>query len=153
MRRMIEARIVNDLLGKDLPLPTYATDGSAAIDLRACIEAPVTIPPGGRHLIKTGMAINMMDPGLVAIIASRSGLSLKHGIRVAQGIGVIDADYHGEIAVILANDGAEPYLVSAGDRIAQMMFQPVVQVDLNYVEEFSITTERGAGGFGHSGKA
>ena len=153
MRRMIEARIVNDLLGKDLPLPTYATDGSAAIDLRACIEAPVTIPPGGRHLIKTGMAINMMDPGLVAIIASRSGLSLKHGVRVAQGIGVIDADYHGEIAVILANDGEEPYLVSAGDRIAQMMFQPVIQVDLNYVEEFSITTERGAGGFGHSGKA
>jgi dUTP pyrophosphatase len=150
---MIEARIVNDLLGKDLPLPTYATDGSAAIDLRACIEAPVTIPPGGRHLIKTGMAINMMDPGLVAIIASRSGLSLKHGVRVAQGIGVIDADYHGEIAVILANDGEEPYLVSAGDRIAQMMFQPVIQVDLNYVEEFSITTERGAGGFGHSGKA
>lgn len=153
MRRMIEARIVNDLLGKDLPLPAYATDGSAAIDLRACIEAPVTIPPGGRHLIKTGMAINMMDPGLVAIIASRSGLSLKHGVRVAQGIGVIDADYHGEIAVILANDGEEPYVVSAGDRIAQMMFQPVVQVDLNYVEEFSITTERGAGGFGHSGKA
>jgi dUTP pyrophosphatase len=153
MRRMIEARIVNDLLGKDLPLPAYATDGSAAIDLRACIEAPVTIPPGGRHLIKTGMAINMMDPGLVAIIASRSGLSLKHGVRVAQGIGVIDADYHGEIAVILANDGAEPYVVSAGDRIAQMMFQPVIQVDLNYVEEFSITTERGAGGFGHSGKA
>jgi len=150
---MIEARIVNDLLGKDLPLPTYATDGSAAIDLRACIEAPVTIPPGGRYLIKTGMAINMMDPGLVAIIASRSGLSLKHGVRVAQGIGVIDADYHGEIAVILANDGAEPYVVSAGDRIAQMMFQPVVQVDLNYVEEFSITTERGTGGFGHSGKA
>ncbi|MBI5922713.1 MAG: dUTP diphosphatase [Betaproteobacteria bacterium] len=153
MRRMIEARIVNDLLGKDLPLPTYATDGSAAMDLRACIEAPVTIAPGGRHLIKTGMAINMMDPGLVAIIASRSGLSLKHGIRVAQGIGVIDADYHGEIAVILANDGAEPYVVSAGDRIAQLMFQPVVQVDLNYVSEFSITTERGAGGFGHSGKA
>lgn len=153
MRRMIETRIVNDLLGKDLPLPTYATDGSAAIDLRACIEAPIAIPPGGRQLIKTGMAINMMDPGLVAIIASRSGLSLKHGIRVAQGIGVIDADYHGEIAVILANDSTEPYVVSAGDRIAQMMFQPVVQVDLNYVEEFSITTERGAGGFGHSGKA
>lgn len=151
MRRMIEARIVNDMLGKDLPLPTYATDGSAAIDLRACIDSPITILPGGRDLVKTGLAINMMDPGLVAVVASRSGLSLKHGIRVAQGIGVIDADYHGEIGVILANDGEDPYVVSAGDRIAQLMFQPVVQVAFNYVAEFSITTERGAGGFGHSG--
>jgi len=153
MRRMIEAKIVNELLGKDLPLPTYATDGSAALDLRACIAAPLTIPPGGRQLVKTGLAINMMDPGLVAVVASRSGLSLKHGVRVAQGIGVIDADYHGEIGVILANDGEEPYVVNAGDRIAQLMFQPVVQVTFNYVEEFSITTERGAGGFGHSGNS
>ena len=153
MRRMIEAKIVNELLGKDLPLPTYATDGSAALDLRACIAAPLTILPGGRQLVKTGLAINMMDPGLVAVVASRSGLSLKHGVRVAQGIGVIDADYHGEIGVILANDGEEPYVVNAGDRIAQLMFQPVVQVTFNYVEEFSITTERGAGGFGHSGNS
>ena len=153
MRRTVEARIVNALLGNDVPLPTYATDGSAAIDLRACIVEAVTINPGGRHLIATGLAINMMDPGLVAIVASRSGLSLKHGVRVAQGIGVIDADYHGEIGVILANDGAEPYLVNTGDRIAQLMFQPVVQVALHYVEKFSITTERGEGGFGHSGKS
>ena len=88
MLRRIEARIVNDLLGKDIPLPSYATEGSAAMDLRACISAPITIPPGGRELIKTGLAINMMDPGLVAIVASRSGLSLKHHVHVAQGIGV-----------------------------------------------------------------
>ena len=153
MLRRIEARIVNDLLGKVMPMPSYATDGSAAMDLRACIDAPITIPPGGRELIKTGLAINMMDPGLVAIVASRSGLSLKHHVHVAQGIGVIDADYHGEIAVILANDGSEAYIVQPGDRIAQLMFQPVVQVALNVVEKFSTETERGEGGFGSTGNS
>ena len=153
MRRLIEARVVNNLLGKTVDAPSYATEGSAAIDLRACISEPVTIEPGNRHLIGTGLAINMLDPGLAAIVASRSGLSLKHGIRVAQGIGVIDADYHGEIGVILANDGKKPYTVNPGDRIAQLMFQPVVQVELNYVDEFSTQTLRGAGGFGHTGKS
>jgi dUTP pyrophosphatase len=154
MHRRIEARVVNDLLGKDnIPMPSYATDGSAAMDLRACIAQPVTIEPKKRLLVNTGLAINMMDPGLAAIVASRSGLSLKHGIRVAQGIGLIDADYHGEIGVILANDGEEPYVVQPGDRIAQLIFQPVVQVSLNFVEEFSTETERGAGGFGSTGKA
>src|SRR5690606_1863621 len=118
-----------------------------------CIEEPVELAPGDRILIKTGMAINMMDPALVAIIASRSGLSLKHGVRVAQGIGVIDADYHGEIGVILANDGATAYLIEPGERIAQLMFQPVVQVDLHYVEQFSTETERGEGGFGSTGRS
>lgn len=152
MHRRIEARIVNPLLGSDIPVPSYATDGSAAMDLRACIAGPVTIAPGGRELIKTGLAINMMDPGLVAIVASRSGLSLKHHVHVAQGIGVIDADYHGEIGVILANDGTEDYVVQPGDRIAQLMFQPVIQVALSFVENFSTTTERGEGGFGSTGK-
>jgi dUTP pyrophosphatase len=154
MYRRIEARVVNDLLGKDnTPLPNYATDGSAAMDLRACIAEPVCIAPGERFLVKTGLAINIMDPGLVAIVASRSGLSLKHGIRVAQGIGVIDADYHGEIGVILANDGEDAYLVQPGERIAQLMFQPVVQVSLSFVENFSTVTGRGTGGFGSTGKA
>lgn len=152
MFRRIEARIVNPLLGADVPLPSYATEGAAAMDLRACIEAPVTLQPGARTLIKTGLAINMMDPGLVAIVASRSGLSLKHGIRVAQGIGVIDADYHGEIGVILANDGETPYVIEPGERIAQLMFQPVAQVGLHYVERFSIETGRGEGGFGSTGR-
>lgn len=121
------------------------------MDLRAYIEEAITLEPGQRSLIKTGLAINMMDPGLVAIVASRSGLSLKHGIRVAQGIGVIDADYHGEIGVILANDGDKPYRVEPGERIAQLMFQPVVQVHLDYVDQFSTETERGEGGFGSTG--
>jgi dUTP pyrophosphatase len=94
----------------------------------------------------------MMDPGLVAIVASRSGLSLKHGIRVAQGIGVIDADYHGEIGVILANDGEQPFTIEPGERIAQLMFQPVVQVGLQFVDNFSTTTARGEGGFGSTGR-
>jgi len=93
-----------------------------------------------------------MDPGLVAIVASRSGLSLKHGVRVAQGIGVIDADYHGEIGVILANDSDQDYVIQPGERIAQLMFQPVVQVALQFVNEFSTETERGTGGFGSTGK-
>ena len=123
------------------------------MDLRACIAQPLTIAPGERCLVPTGLAINMMDPQLVAIVASRSGLSLKHGLRVAQGIGVIDADYHGEISVILANDGEAPYVVHPGDRIAQLMFQPVVQVALSFVDQFSTETARGTGGFGSTGRA
>lgn len=121
------------------------------MDLRACIETAVILQPGERTLIPTGMAINMMDPSLVAIVASRSGLSLKHGIRVAQGIGVIDADYHGEVRVILTNDGEQPYHIEPGERIAQLMFQPVVQVELDYVDQFSTQTGRGEGGFGSTG--
>src|SRR5699024_3949779 len=109
MRRQIQAKIVNPLLGQDVTLPHYATPGSAGMDLRACIEAPLTLEPGARKLIKTGIAINMQYAALVAIVASRSGLSLKHGIRVAQGIGVIEADYHGEIGVILCNDSQTSY--------------------------------------------
>jgi dUTP pyrophosphatase len=153
MFRRIEARILNDKIGQSISEPTYATGGSAAMDLRACIDAPVTIQPASRALIKTGFAINMMDPGLVAIVASRSGLSLKHGIRVAQGVGVIDADYHGEIGVILANDSNEPYDVQPGERIAQLMFQPVIQVALDFVDQFSTETQRGTGGFGSTGKS
>lgn len=152
MFRRIEARIVNPLLGTTIPEPHYATAGAAAMDLRACIVDSVTLQPGQRTLIQTGLAINMMDPGLVAIVASRSGLSLKHGIRVAQGIGVIDADYHGEIGVILINDGDQAYTVEPGERIAQLMFQPVIQVQLDYVDEFSTQTLRGEGGFGSTGQ-
>ncbi len=152
-KRRIEAKIVNPLLGTSIPMPTYATDGSAAMDLRACVEGTVTIQPGHRLLVETGIALNMMDPGLVAIVASRSGLSLKHGVRVAQGIGVIDSDYHGQICVILFNDGEQPFVIEQGDRIAQLMFQPVVQVAFHFVEEFSTETERGAGGFGSTGKS
>ena len=152
MYRRIEAKIVNPMLGKTVELPSYATDGSAAMDLRACIEEPSILNPGCRALFKTGISINLMDPGLVAVVASRSGLSLKHGIRVAQGIGVIDSDYHGEIGVILANDSEEAYTINPGERIAQLMFQPVVQVELQFTSDFSTVTKRGIGGFGSTGK-
>ncbi|MFA5664633.1 dUTP diphosphatase [Castellaniella sp.] len=150
-RRLIQARIVNPLLHGKIALPTYATSGSAALDLRACLAEPEILQPGERLPIGTGLALNMMDPGLVAIVASRSGLSLKHGVRVAQGIGVIDADYHGEIKVLLSNEGTQAYAVQPGERIAQLLFQPVVQVDLHLVEAFDTTTGRGTGGFGSTG--
>jgi dUTP pyrophosphatase len=152
-RRLIHARIVNPLLGSSgIPLPDYATDGSAAMDLRACLERPQTLQPGERLPVPTGLALDMRDPGLVAVVASRSGLSLRHGIRVAQGIGVIDADYHGEIQVLLANDGPAPYEIQPGERIAQLLFQPVIQVALHIVDQFETTTQRGEGGFGSTGK-
>ncbi|MGJ7581425.1 dUTP diphosphatase [Variovorax sp. RHLX14] len=153
MFRRIEAKVVNPLLGTAVPAPTYATDGSAAIDLRACIVEAIELAPGARTLVKTGLAINMMDPGLVAIVASRSGLSLEHGVRVAQGIGVVDSDYHGEIGVILANDSDTTFRIEPGERIAQLMFQPVVQVAFQFVDMFSIETSRGEGGFGSTGRA
>lgn len=154
MRRSIEAKVVNDMLGTEVaPPPTYATDGAAGVDLRACIAEGVTLAPGERRLFPTGLAINIQDPGLAAMVASRSGLSLKHGVRVAQGLGVIDADYHGEVGVILINEGSEPYTVDPGERIAQLLFMPVVQVAFNYVTEFCSTTERGDGGFGHTGRS
>lgn len=152
MYRRIEAKQIRQLPGLELASPTYATEGSAAMDLRACIPSSLRLLPGERVLVPTGLAINIMDPSLVAIVASRSGLSLKHGVRVAQGIGVIDADYHGEIGVILANDGTEPFDIQPGDRIAQLMFQPVVQVQLGFVDDFSIQTRRGEGGFGSTGR-
>jgi dUTP pyrophosphatase len=102
--------------------------------------------------VPTGLALDMRDPGLVAVVASRSGLSLKHGIRVAQGIGVIDADYHGEIRVLLTNDGTAPYDIQPGERIAQLLFQPVIQVGLHLVQQFDTLTQRGEGGFGSTGR-
>lgn len=152
-KRLIQAKVVNPLLdGKNIEYPAYATNGSAAMDLRACLAEPITLQPMERLAVPTGLAINMMDPGLVAIVASRSGLSLKHGIRVAQGIGVIDSDYHGEIKVLLTNDSQQAYEIQPGERIGQLMFQQVSQVDLHLVDEFTTKTDRGTGGFGSTGK-
>ncbi len=151
MKAEIQVRKVGGGAGR--PLPARATPGSAGLDLRAAIDSPVMLPPGGRHLIPSGIAVDIRDSGVVGVVASRSGLSLKHGIRVAQGIGVIDSDYHGEIGVILANDGPEPYTISPGDRVAQLLFMPVVQVDLVEVSTFDGDTLRGGGGFGHTGHA
>lgn len=151
MKRLIETKIVNPIL-REVGLPSYASTGAAGMDLVACLEEPLELGPGKNALIGTGIAINIQDPGLAAMVASRSGLALRHQVRVSQGLGVVDSDYHGEIGVILQNDGNEPYIVQPGERIAQLVFMPVVQVGLNEVSEFTSETERGQGGFGHTGR-
>jgi dUTP pyrophosphatase len=151
MKRLIETKIVNPLLEK-YGIPSYKTVGSAGIDLIACIDYPLILAAGKNNLIKTGLAINIQDPGLVAVVASRSGLCLNNQIRVGQGMGIIDSDYHGEIGVILQNDGADDYTVQPGERIAQLLFMPVVQVAFKFVSEFSTATQRADGGFGSTGK-
>ncbi len=131
-------------------LPAYATDGSAAVDLRAALDAPVEIAPGGRAMIPTGVAIAPETRDVVAIVAARSGLAVKKGICLSNGIGVIDADYRGEICVGLLNTSAEAFTVTPGDRIAQLMFLPVLAANFLPVEELD-ETARGAGGFGSTG--
>lgn len=149
--REIETKIMNPLIGTSIPLPTHATDGSAALDLRACLENAVTVSPGETVIIPSGIAIGIHDPGLVAILAPRSGLGIKHGIVLANTIGVIDSDYQGEIKVGVRNQGGEAYTIQPGERICQMLFIPVVQASLRMVEQFSEESVRGTGGFGHTG--
>jgi len=129
----------------------YATKGSAGLDLRASIEEPFKLYPYQRKLFKTGIAINIKDPSIVGFITSRSGLNLKHGVRVSQGVGTIDSDYQDELGVILYNDGDEIYTVEPYERIAQIVFMPVYQMSLDLVKEFSYNNNRG-GGFGSTGK-
>jgi dUTP pyrophosphatase len=151
-RHKIETKIMNKLIGTSIPLPTYATSGSAAMDLRACIENSLTIQTGETVLVPSGIAINIHDPGLVALIVPRSGLGIKHGIVLANTVGVIDSDYQGEIGIGIHNRGKSPYTIEPGERICQMMFVPISQVSLLIVEEFSQETNRGTGGFGHTGR-
>jgi dUTP pyrophosphatase len=148
----IETKIVNPLMGEAIPLPTYATDGSAAIDLRACVKEQIDIPPGETALIGSGIAINIKDPNLVGIILPRSGLGIHKGIILANTMGVIDSDYQGEIKIALLNRGPCQYTVKTADRICQMLFMPVTRVTLKMVQEFSNATKRGSGGFGHTGR-
>ena len=151
MKRLIETKIVNPLL-EEYGVPAYKTPGSAGMDLIACIDEPMIISGGKNLLIGTGLAVNIQDPGLVAVVASRSGLCLNSQIRVGQGLGIVDSDYHGEIGVILHNDSLEDYVVQPGERIAQLLFMPVVQVDFKIVDSFTTITDRGEGGFGHTGR-
>lgn len=132
-------------------LPAYATGGAAGLDLRACIAAPLTLEPGTTHLIPSGLAIHLGDPGLAAIVLPRSGLGHKHGIVLGNLVGLIDSDYQGEIGVSMWNRGKDAFTIQPMDRIAQLVVVPVVQVKLNVVEEFA-ASERGAGGFGSTGK-
>ena len=147
----LKIKAVSPKIGKDIPLPFYATSGSAAMDLHACIDEAVTIPSGGRSMIPTGLAIALPSPDYVALVYARSGLGIKHGVAPANCVGVIDSDYRGEIIVGLQNSGGADFTVRPGDRIAQLMVAPVVRANLQMVEELD-ETARGAGGFGSTGK-
>ena len=145
----IDLRLLDPRL-KDSP-PRYATPGSAGLDLRACIDAPLTIRPGETRLVPSGMAIHLSDPGLAALVLPRSGLGHKHGIVLGNLVGLIDSDYQGEIMVSVWNRGQEEFTLNPLDRLAQLVIVPVLQAAFDIVDEFSAST-RGAGGFGSTGK-
>ena len=151
MMNHLQVKILSPLLGDAIPLPTYSTEGSAGLDLRACIEAPQTLVPGATLLIPTGLAIYIEDPGYAAMILPRSGLGHKHGIVLGNLVGLIDSDYQGELMVSAWNRGNETFTIEPGERIAQLIIVPVHQVAFDIVEEFTVT-ERGDGGFGSSGR-
>ena len=150
MKKAVDVKILDPRIGREFALPAYATEGSAGLDLRACLDAPLTLKPGQTQLIGTGLAMHIGDPGLAATILPRSGLGHKHGIVLGNLVGLIDSDYQGELKVSVWNRGSEAYQVEPGERIAQLVIVPVVQVDFNLVTEFA-DSARGAGGFGHSG--
>lgn len=150
-RRSIALRIIDSRVGDDIPLPEVATEGSAGVDLRACIDEPVLLEPGATELIGTGIAIHLDDPGLAAMILPRSGLGHKHGIVLGNLVGLIDSDYQGELKVSCWNRGQEPFRIEPGDRIAQLVVVPVIPVTYEVVDDFEAST-RGEGGFGHTGR-
>lgn len=151
-RRPLKIKILDRRIGTEFPLPAYATSGSAGLDLRACLDAPLELQPGRAELIPTGMAIHLQDPGLAALVLPRSGLGHKHGVVLGNLVGLIDSDYQGQLMVSCWNRGLEPFTVRPGERIAQLVVVPVVQVALEVVESFE-DSARGAGGFGHSGRS
>jgi dUTP pyrophosphatase len=149
--KKIQLKILDKRLGEEIPLPHYATDGSAGIDLRACLDEALVLAPGATHLIPTGLAIHIEDPQLAAILLPRSGLGHKHGIVLGNLVGLIDSDYQGQVFVSCWNRGQEPFTIEVAERIAQMVFVPVVQAGFEIVDEFD-QSDRGEGGFGHSGR-
>ncbi|MBU6211767.1 MAG: dUTP diphosphatase [Gammaproteobacteria bacterium] len=151
-RRPLKVRILDPRIGDEFPLPAYATDGSAGLDLRACLHAPLELTPGRTELLPTGLAIWVDDPSLAAVILPRSGLGHKHGIVLGNLVGLIDSDYQGQLMVSCWNRGTSTYTIQPGERIAQLVIVPVVQVELEVVKEFT-ATDRGAGGFGSSGRS
>jgi dUTP pyrophosphatase len=149
--RKIQLKILDPRVNGEFPLPVYATAGSAGVDLRACVDEPLTLQPGATELIPSGIAVHISDPALAAVILPRSGLGHKHGIVLGNLVGLIDSDYQGQVFVSCWNRGREEFVIEPGARLAQMVFVPVVQAEFELVEEFS-TSERGAGGFGHTGQ-
>jgi len=150
--KRVELKILDERLGGEFPMPHYATGGSAGLDMRACLDQPLTLGPGETELLPTGLAIHIGDPGLAAVLLPRSGLGHKYGIVLGNLTGLIDSDYQGQVYISCWNRGGEPYVIEPGDRIAQMVFVPVEQVAFDVVDEFH-ESERGAGGFGHSGRS
>ena len=148
---ILKYKAVSDKIGKEIPAPFYATPGSAAMDLCACVDAPVEIAPRALVSIPTGIAIALPSPAYVALVFARSGLGIRHGISLSNGVGVIDSDYRGEIRVGLCNFSGEPYTVSPGERIAQLVLHPVLLLPVTEVDTLD-ETERGTGGFGSTGK-
>lgn len=148
----VQLKIVNPKLENSTQLPNYATQGSAGLDLRACLEEPLTVLPGSTHLIPTGIAIYIENPGLAALILPRSGLGHKHGIVLGNLVGLIDSDYQGELMISCWNRGLDPFTVADGERIAQLIIVPVIQAQFERVEQFQVTSERAKGGFGHTGR-
>lgn len=149
--QVIKLKILDPRLGRDFPLPEYATEGSAGLDLRACLDAALVLQPGCTELVPTGLAIHIDDPGLAAVLLPRSGLGHKHGIVLGNLVGLIDSDYQGQVFVSTWNRGQQAFTIEPGERIAQMVVVPVVRARFEVVEEFS-ASQRGAGGFGHSGR-
>lgn len=149
--KKIDVKILDARIGSTFPLPTYATTGSAGLDLRACLDAAVTLNPGETQLLPTGLAIHIADASLAAVILPRSGLGHKHGVVLGNLVGLIDSDYQGQLMVSVWNRGQTAFVIEPGERIAQMVFVPVVQAEFNIVGDFE-SSDRGEGGFGHSGR-
>lgn len=146
----IQLKILDKRIGSEYPLPAYSTEGSAGLDMRACTDEHIQIEPGETVLIPTGIAIHIEDPSLAAVLLPRSGLGHKHGLVLGNLVGLIDSDYQGQVFISCWNRGNAAFTIEPGDRIAQMVFLPVVQVDFDVVEDFE-SSDRGHGGFGHSG--
>lgn len=151
MHRNIQLKILDPRLTEEFGLPRYATEGSAGLDLRACIDDPLILHGGDTALVPTGLAIHIGDPGLAAVLLPRSGLGHKHGIVLGNLVGLIDSDYQGQVMVSVWNRGREAFIIEPGARLAQMVFVPVLQAQFELVAEFT-ASERGAGGFGHTGQ-
>ncbi|WP_278620662.1 dUTP diphosphatase [Ectopseudomonas oleovorans] len=148
--KKLQVKILDSRIGHEFPLPSYATSGSAGMDLRACLDQELVLEPGQTTLIATGLSIYIADPNLCAMLLPRSGLGHKHGIVLGNLVGLIDSDYQGELMVSCWNRGQTPFTIAIGERIAQLVLVPVVQAHFELVEQFD-ETQRGAGGFGHSG--